>query len=407
MPPDGPPLPAQPAYLRRLRSALDAAPAAPAEPAALSAAAVELLAETFGEEATSERVASMPAYVALSGEHTHYFEGFALLLRLPAGAAVAVRAAPEARVAVRWGGRPVEVRPIAPTRTRGADTPELLARLLHALRERLDGELSFEAAVVAPVPDCREALLGAVAAAAVEAVAALGGAALDAEAAVRHGAAAAQEALGHPYGPAHLLAAQSAAPLALVDAATLEWEALEPPEDLAWGLVDTGVHRSPGRAAAWERVQVLREAVAWLQRGGLPDLRSLRELEHRDVPQALGTLFGTPKRVVRHVVGEDRRVPRLVTALRKGDAQVLGALLLMSQASLRADWQASTDEVEHVVAAAEEADGIYGARMTGGGYGGCVLVVGRPFLLPGFLDATAAAFAARFGRRPPTLVVSS
>ncbi len=213
------------------------------------------------------------------------------------------------------------------------------------------------------------------------------------------------EVLGRPFGPAPLIAAMEAGSLVLVDAATHRAEILPEPEHMGWGLVDTRRVEEPAGSFYRHRRAVLDAAVADLRDGGFDGLRSLRGVDHQDLPDALDQLRGEAKRVVRHLATEDRRVQRLLVALRKGDGQVVGAHLLMSQASWHDDWQASTPEAEFVVREVEKAEGIYGARAVGGGVGGILLVVGRPFLVPPFLDTLAERFEEAFGIRPAMSVL--
>ena len=96
------------------------------------------------------------------------------------------------------------------------------------------------------------------------------------------------------------------------------------------------------------------------------------------VPQSLLGLdrfdSETLRRRVRHVVTEDRRVLDTVALLRAGDVVSIGPLMTASHASLRDDYEVSVPEVDTAVEAALEA-GAYGARITGGGFGGCVLAL--------------------------------
>jgi galactokinase len=279
-----------------------------------------------------------------------------------------------------------------------------LARLVRALLQA-QGPSASELSValhIAPPTYGPDALLAATASAAIRAIAARSEAE---EGGVAAGAEAVSEVLKRPLGPALLLAASEAGSLVLVDTATHEAEALPEPDHMGWGFVDTRRASEPAGSLHRQRRGVLDAAVADLRRSGFEGLRSLRGLDHRDVPDALDSLRGEAKRIVRYLAGEDRRVQRLLVALRKGDGQVVGAHLLMSEASRRDDWQASTPEAEFVVREVEEAEGIYGARTVGGGVGGGLLVVGRPFLVPPFLDALAERFEAEFGIRPATSVL--
>ncbi len=95
-------------------------------------------------------------------------------------------------------------------------------------------------------------------------------------------------------------------------------------------------------------------------------------------PDAVDRLDGVLARRVRHVMSENARVDATVTALHDGDLEAVGRLLDASHASLRDDYEASTDAVEATVARLTAA-GAAGARMMGGGFGGHVLGL----LMPG------------------------
>jgi galactokinase len=72
-----------------------------------------------------------------------------------------------------------------------------------------------------------------------------------------------------------------------------------------------------------------------------------------------------------------------------------------SHASLRDDYEVSCAELDRIVELAGEADGVYGARMTGGGFGGCAIVLAERAQAPAVADRVAEGFAAQFGRRSP------
>jgi galactokinase len=74
-----------------------------------------------------------------------------------------------------------------------------------------------------------------------------------------------------------------------------------------------------------------------------------------------------------HVITENERVLRARDALRAGDAVRFGDLMNASHESLRTLYDVSCDELDTMVALAREAPGVYGARMTGGGFGGCTV----------------------------------
>jgi galactokinase len=110
------------------------------------------------------------------------------------------------------------------------------------------------------------------------------------------------------------------------------------------------------------------------------------------------------RRRVRHVVTEDQRVLDTVELLRSGRIREIGPLMTASHASMRDDFEITVPEVDVAVEAALKA-GAYGARMTGGGFGGCVLAL----IDADRADATFAAVAAAYDRhdfRPATSFVA-
>jgi galactokinase len=104
---------------------------------------------------------------------------------------------------------------------------------------------------------------------------------------------------------------------------------------------------------------------------GLP---ALRDLASADLPAALEKLDEVTGRRVRHIVTENERVLATVAMLQAGRIPGIGPLMTASHASMRDDYEITVPEVDTAVEAALAA-GAYGARMTGGGFGGCVLAL--------------------------------
>jgi galactokinase len=134
---------------------------------------------------------------------------------------------------------------------------------------------------------------------------------------------------------------------------------------------------------------------------------ALRDLSVDDLPRAQELLDDVDYRRVKHVVTEDARVLESVAALESGDLVRFGKLMDASHVSMRDDFEISVPQLDAVVEAAQAA-GALGARMTGGGFGGCAIA-----LLPADeADALAAdvlqVFADRGWREPvPFTVVPS
>jgi galactokinase len=122
---------------------------------------------------------------------------------------------------------------------------------------------------------------------------------------------------------------------------------------------------------------------------------ALRDVPADGLPDALAKLDDdVTRRRVRHVVTEDQRVLDTVRLLRQGRVREIGPILTASHASMRDDFEITVPQVDVAVEAALSA-GAYGARMTGGGFGGCVLAL----IDADRADDTAAAVAAGYAER--------
>ncbi len=132
---------------------------------------------------------------------------------------------------------------------------------------------------------------------------------------------------------------------------------------------------------------------------------ALRDVVPEGLDAALAALpDGTIRQRVRHVVTENQRVLDAVTALRAGDLAALAALLDESHASMRDDYQITVPTVDLAVETARTA-GAIGARMTGGGFGGCIIALCAAGAGEAVGSAVADAFAAA-GHAMPTRFIA-
>ncbi len=155
----------------------------------------------------------------------------------------------------------------------------------------------------------------------------------------------------------------------LLDCTTRAWKAIALPGELDIAIVDSGVRhalRDGGYAARRADVE---EAARLLGVERLADFPAERVAELDRLPPRL-------TRRARHVVTECARVRAAVEALACGDSERFGSLLVESHASLRDDFDVSTPEIDAIVARVLDA-GALGARMTGGGFGGSVVIAWR------------------------------
>ncbi|MFC8300884.1 galactokinase [Micromonospora orduensis] len=160
--------------------------------------------------------------------------------------------------------------------------------------------------------------------------------------------------------------------------------------------------RAPHRHADGEYAARRRSCEAGAKALGVP---ALRDVTVDQLDAALARIDDDEtRRRVRHVVTEDQRVLDTVALLRAGRVRDIGPLLTASHVSMRDDFEITVPEVDTAVEAALAA-GALGARMTGGGFGGCVLALVETDRSDAVAAAVTAAYAERGFTAPTTLTV--
>ena len=106
-----------------------------------------------------------------------------------------------------------------------------------------------------------------------------------------------------------------------------------------------------------------------------PEIRALRDTTIAQLDDVSGELSERISRRCRHVITENARVEAAARALGDTDCVTVGRLMDESHRSLRDDYEVSCVELDAMVAIARESFGVYGARMTGGGFGGCAIAL--------------------------------
>jgi len=171
-------------------------------------------------------------------------------------------------------------------------------------------------------------------------------------------------------------------------------------------LFDSGVKRELARSDYNRRRSECEEAVRII-RGRRPEVRALRDLTPVDLPELEHWLSPTLFRRCRHVVTEINRVKHGAAALEAGEFDRIGEILEASHASLRDDFEVSCPELDYLFEAARGHDEVFGARLTGAGFGGMLLALCRPGAAEEVAEAIRSRFRGRFGRDPAPLVCRS
>jgi galactokinase len=172
-------------------------------------------------------------------------------------------------------------------------------------------------------------------------------------------------------------------------------------------VAHSGVTRSLAAGGYRERVDECAAALAAALAAGVarPGARALRDLGPADLPALEAALPERLFRRARHVIRENARVDAFAAAVAAGDLGAAGALLREGMASLRADFEVSTPELDRLCALGDAAPGCFGSRLTGAGWGGCTLHLVEPAAAAEVARAIRTGFAATYGREPPLWLV--
>ena len=139
----------------------------------------------------------------------------------------------------------------------------------------------------------------------------------------------------------------------------------------------------------------------------LPGLESLRDLAPQVLQQHERALDPVILRRCRHIVTENERVLAAAAALKAADLAAFGALMNASHRSLREDFEISCTELDLMVQIAGTIDGVYGARMTGGGFGGCTVNLVRTDAVPQFRAQIVERYRRATGIAPDIYVCTA
>jgi galactokinase len=158
----------------------------------------------------------------------------------------------------------------------------------------------------------------------------------------------------------------------LLDCRSLEYRLAPIPKYVSLVIANTMVkHSIAGGEYATRRAEV-EEGTAIL-RGHRPEIQLLRDATMQDLEQWGDEMPENVLRRSRHVVTENLRTVAAADALEAGNLKKLGNLMAAAHASYRDDFEASCEEADIMVAAANRLPGLIGARLTGGGFGGCTV----------------------------------
>ena len=371
----------------------------------------EVFRELFGGD-IEPRVFRAPGRVNLIGEHTDYNEGFVLPMAIDRGTTVA--AAPRADRLVR--AHSVNLQETAEfdldrpgPRRRGVwfDYVEGVAQALARRGARLGGA---NLVISSDVPSGA----GLSSSAALEISTGLALLASSGAEVERVTLALAGQEAEHTYvGTKSGIMDQFTAAMAreghalLIDCRTLEATPIPlDTSETAVVVCDTRVKHELSTSAYNERRAECERGVELL-REVLPGIKALRDVSVEEFREHEALLPEPVRRRCRHVVTEDARTRAAAEALGAGRVEELGKLMWLSHESLRDDYEVSSAELDALVEIAAGVPSVAGARMTGGGFGGCTVNLVRRDALDGFRETVAREYRRRFRIDLPVHVVEA
>jgi galactokinase len=155
----------------------------------------------------------------------------------------------------------------------------------------------------------------------------------------------------------------------LLDCRSLDFKLLPVPDTVNVVICNTMVKHALASSAYNERRAQCEEGVKRLAQS-LPGIKALRDVTIEQLEQFKSELSEVVYRRCRHVITENARALSAAEALERGDVAWFGELMAQSHQSLRDDYEVSCEELNVMVDVARKVEGVFGARMTGGGFGG-------------------------------------
>jgi galactokinase len=329
--------------------------------------------EAFGRE--PEVIAAAPGRVNLIGEHTDYNGGFVLPTAIPQQAWVAAARARGGTVRATTAdlGHPTPLIAsfVIGEELRRQEWIDYVQGCTKAMTEAGMPPAGFDLAIASDVPvGSGLSSSAALEVSLMRALRDLFALALDDVTIARLGQRAENDFVGAPVGIMDQMAASLAdAHTALfLDTRTLEYEQVPLPQGGALVVINSGVAHNHASGDYRTRRAECERAAEIL---GIPQLRDagIADLDR------IAALPPPVDRRAKHVVTENQRVLDAVDAMKAHDLQRLGALFYASHLSQRDDFQDSVPEIDLLVELARDEADVFGARLTGGGFGGSVVLL--------------------------------
>ena len=192
----------------------------------------------------------------------------------------------------------------------------------------------------------------------------------------------------------------------LLDCRSLGWELLQIQDRVRIVVCNTMVRHELASGEYNRRRTDCEQGVRFLRRF-LPEILALRDVSLSQFTQYGGELPDTTYKRCRHVITENARVLEAAKSLKESNLVRFGALMGESHLSLRDDYEVSCKELDLMVDLANQCPGLYGARMTGGGFGGCTVNMVEANAVEEFAVGVANGYKSATGLQPEIYVCTA
>ena len=346
-----------------------------------------------------------PGRVNLIGDHTDYNGGFVMPMAIQLETIATRSPRPDAQLVIRSSGRdePVAVDLRTPLRPR-RDWSDYVVGVAHALQAAGRVVEGADIAIESTVPEGS----GLSSSAALEvacAFALLDGQVEDRIEVARWCQRAENEFVGARSGimDQYIACLGREGHALLIDCRSLESQPVPIPADVAVIVANSMVKHSVAGGDYNTRRAQCEEAVAAL-RAVLPEIRTLRDVQFTDLTTHRDLLTSVTLKRARHVISENARVTNAGDAFSRHDFAEVGRLMRDSHTSLRDDFEVSVPEIDLLVDIANALPGVYGSRMTGGGFGGCTVTLAAASSAPAVQAELRDRYAQQTRTEPDVII---
>lgn len=355
--------------------------------------------------APAELLVRAPGRVNLIGEHTDYNDGFVLPMAIERAVWIALRPRGDSTVEVHSVDFEAHHRFDATAPERGqSGWIEYLKGTAWALAEAGVAIGGWEGVIGGDVPiGAGLSSSAALELATARALVAAAGGAWDPPRMARLAQRAENDWVGVQCGimDQMISAVGEAGHAVLIDCRTLDTRPVPLPADALVVILDTGTRRELADSAYNERRARCEAAAAHFR------MPALRDLSPDAFEQGASGLDPLTARRARHVVTENARTLAAAEAMQQGNARRLGELMNQSHASLRDDFEVSSEALDTMVEIAQAHPAAFGARMTGAGFGGCAVALVERAAAAAFARDVAERYQGRTGLQPNVYVTGA